>query len=213
MPIKASPNSAPLQANCNCVYIYNGYEGIIWAADNGADVINMSWGSYGHSQAGQNIINHAVSQGAVLVAAAGNDNITSTLYPAGYNNVISVAATDINDNKYSNAYGGSNYGPWIDVSAPGVSIKSTVISGGYANWTGTSMASPMVAGLCGLVLSVNPGLSPAQVESCIKTSTDPISSYSGNLGTGRINAHKAVQCAGQGSPDLIISSKSLSKVH
>jgi len=192
MPIKASPDSAPPQAYCNykCVLIYDAYEGVAWAAANGADVINMSWGGSSYNQTAANIISNAAAQGAVLVAAAGNSNSSSTFYPAGYPNVISVANTDINDNKSST----SNYGPTIDVSAPGTSIRSTVISGGYANWSGTSMASPMVAGLCGLVLSVDATLSPTEVENCIKSTTDPLnSSYA--LGTGRINALEAVQCA------------------
>jgi len=189
MPIKATPDNGSPSS------IFHGYEGITWAADNGADIINMSWGGSGYSSTEQNIINNAASQGAVLVAAAGNSNSSSTHYPAGYNNVISVAATDINDNKASF----SNYGSWVDISAPGVNIKSTVPFGSYGNKSGTSMASPLVAGLCGLVLSANPSLSPAQVESCLKTSADPISSYSGNLGAGRINAYKTAQCASGGN--------------
>ncbi len=185
MPIKATPDSGIPG------YVYNGYEGITWAADNGADVINMSWGGSTYSQTNANVISAAAAQGVVLVASAGNSNSSVTKYPAGYPNVISVANTDINDNKSST----SSYGPTVDVSAPGTSIRSTVISGDYANWSGTSMAAPMVAGLCGLVLSVDPTLSIAEVENCIKSTTDPISSYAGSLGTGRINALKAVQCA------------------
>lgn len=186
MPIKATPdNGVP-------GYVYDGYEGITWAVNNGADVINMSWGGPSYSQTAANIISNASSQGVVLVASAGNSNSSTTNYPAGYPNVISVANTDINDNKAST----SSYGPTVDVSAPGTSIRSTVISGGYQNWSGTSMASPMVAGLCGLVLSANPALTPAQVENCIKSTADPLSNST--LGAGRINALKAVQCANPG---------------
>lgn len=197
MPVKATPN------NGNNGYIYDGYEGITWAADNGADVINMSWGGNSFSTTAQNIINDASAQGVILVAAAGNNNSADIHYPAGYNQVISVAATDINDNKASF----SNYGSWIDVSAPGASINSTVPYGNYSTFNGTSMASPMVAGLCGLILSVNPMLSSSQVEDCLTGTTDYINSFVGSLGTGRINAHQAVLCAG--TPDLVIQSKFL----
>jgi len=203
MPIKATPNSALPQAYCKykCVLIYNAYEGVTWAADNGADVINMSWGGFGYSQTNQDVMNNAANQGAILVAAAGNSNSSIVFYPAAYDNVISVAATDINDNRSVwdiDKNSASNYGSWIDVSAPGSSIKSTIVNGnGYANWNGTSMASPMVAGLCGLILSVNPALTPSEVENCILSTADQLSNS--NLGAGRINAFNAVQCAGQSS--------------
>ena len=74
-----------------------GYEGIIWAADNGADVINMSWGGGGSSTYGQNVCNYAYNAGAIPIAAAGNDGSSSVFYPAGYNNVVSVASTTTND--------------------------------------------------------------------------------------------------------------------
>ncbi len=194
MPIKATHDTAPIiGCNGSCVFIYYGYEGVTWAANNGADVVNMSWGGFNYSQTAANVISAAAAKGVVLVAAAGNSNTSSTHYPSGYPNVISVAATDINDNKA----GFSNYGSTIDVSAPGVSIRSTVISGGYQNWNGTSMASPMVAGLCGLVLSADPSLSPAQVENCIESTADPLNS-SFALGAGRINALQALQCASPG---------------
>ncbi len=190
MPIKASNSSQ---------FISDAYAGVIWAADNGANVINMSWGGSGFSNTGQNIINYAYSAGCVNVAAAGNDNTSQIFYPAGYNNVISVASTTTNDAKS----GFSNFGTWIDVSAPGSAIRSTYFNSSfqptYANLQGTSMASPMVAGLAGLVWSVNPEMSQTQVTECIINTTDDISSangsFLGQLGTGRINAFAAVQCA------------------
>ncbi|MBI3239747.1 MAG: S8 family serine peptidase [Flavobacteriia bacterium] len=94
--------------------ITNGYDGIVYAAVSGADVINMSWGGPTFSTTGQNVVNYAYSQGCILIAAAGNDDVSSQFYPAAFNNVVSVAATSSNDAKASF----SNYGSWIDVSAP-----------------------------------------------------------------------------------------------
>lgn len=174
--------------------VTHGYDGIVYAVESGADVINMSWGGSGSSTTGQNVINYAYNNNIICVAAAGNDNVSSTFYPAGYNNVISVASTTYGDSKSSF----SNYGGWIDISAPGSGIWSTVPNNGYAIKQGTSMASPLVAGLCGLMLSLNPGLLPADVESCLLSTADDIDaanpSYIGQLGAGRINAFEAMNC-------------------
>jgi subtilisin family serine protease len=175
--------------------ITDGYSGVIYAADAGAKVINMSWGGSGGGQTGQNIMNYAHNKGCVLVAAAGNDNSTSIFYPAGFTNVISVASTTTNDAKSSF----SNYGSWIDISSPGSSIRSTYIISStgadtYAFNQGTSMASPLVAGLCGLMYSLNPNLTKPQLESCLYNNTDPVTSNTNQMGAGRINAFKAMQC-------------------
>ena len=189
----------PVKSSNSAQFISDAYAGVIWSADNGADVINMSWGGSGFSTTGQNIINYAFNAGCVNIAAAGNDNVSSIFYPAGYNNVVSVASTASNDAK-SNF---SNYGGWIDISAPGSQILSTYFNNSYAptyaNLSGTSMASPMVAGLAGLVLSVNPELPQQQVVDCILSTADNINganpSFIGQLGSGRINAFEAVLCA------------------
>jgi len=188
-------------ANSNASSIY-GYTGIQWAANNGADVINMSWGGPGYSQTNQNMINTIYNSGIVLVAAAGNDNVSTPHYPSAYANVISVASTDFNDLKSDF----SNFATSVDVCAPGGSAQggpagllsttySTATFGNYDLMSGTSMASPIVAGLAGLVLSINQELTPAQVENIIKTTTDDIyplnPDYTGMLGTGRINAYQA----------------------
>lgn len=188
----------PVKSSNSPTVVTDAYAGVIWAADNGADVINMSWGGSGFSQTGQNIIDYAYNAGCVNVAAAGNDNVTSIFYPAGYENCISVASTSANDGKS----GFSNYGEWIDISAPGSAILSTYHNNyepNYSAISGTSMASPMVAGLAGLVLSLNPDMPQQQVKDCILNSADDISAsnpaYPGQLGSGRINAHAAVLCA------------------
>ena len=189
----------PVKSSNQSEVITDAYSGVIWAADNGADVINMSWGGSGFSNTGQNIITYAYDAGCVNVAAAGNDDTNQVFYPAGYDHVISVASTTTNDAKS----GFSNYGTWVDVSAPGSAIRSTYFNSSftptYANLQGTSMASPMVAGLAGLVWSVNPEMTPDQIIECVISTTDDISaanpSFPGQLGTGRINAHEAVLCA------------------
>lgn len=172
-----------------------GYEGITWAADNGADVINMSWGGGGSSNYGQNVCNYAWGQGAILVAAAGNDGVNSVFYPAGYDNVVSVASTTTGDAK-SNF---SNYGSWIDISAPGSSILSTNQATGYQITQGTSMASPLVAGLLGLMKSHAVGASNTDIINCLYSSAANIdganASYIGQLGAGRIDAHQAMICS------------------
>lgn len=168
-----------------------GYDGITYAADNGADVINMSWGGGQSSSTGQNAVTYAYNQGAVLVAAAGNSSTNTQFYPAAYNEVISVGATDQNDEKASF----SNYGSWIDISAPGTQMASSVPWDDYDYTQGTSMASPVVAGLCGLMLSHNPSLSQNEVENCLKSTADPVQgTYSSDMGAGRINAEQAMQC-------------------
>lgn len=174
--------------------ITNGYDGIVYAADAGADVINMSWGGSGGGNTGQNIVNYAFNKGCILVAAAGNDNVTTAFYPANYNNVISVASTTDTDAKSSF----SNYGTWIDISAPGSAIYSTFVGTGitatYYRTQGTSMASPFVAGMVGLMLSLNPNLTPAQVYNCLYSTADPTTTNVGQMGAGRFNAYAAMQC-------------------
>ncbi|MFK7785679.1 MAG: S8 family serine peptidase [Crocinitomicaceae bacterium] len=189
MPIKAAslPNPGSIAA---------GYAGVEYAIINGADVISLSWGGPGYSATYQLIFDQAYAQGIVCVAAAGNSNSPSLMYPASYNHVISVGATDQNDQKATF----SNYGSAIDVMAPGVGIYSSLAgsNSSYGSNSGTSMACPMVAGLAALMLACDPNLSPDDVENCIESSADDIypvnSSYTGQLGAGRINAANAMAC-------------------
>lgn len=184
-----------IKSTTQATLVTNGYEGIVYAYQNGANVINMSWGGSGTSTTAQNIIADAQANGCILVAAAGNDDVSTVFYPAGYNGVVAVASSTTNDAKS----GFSNYGTWIDVTAPGSSIYSTIPGNSYDYKQGTSMASPMVAGLMGLVQSVNPGMPDADVINCVLSTADNIdavnSSYIGELGSGRINAFDAVSCA------------------
>ncbi|MDG1350509.1 MAG: S8 family serine peptidase [Crocinitomicaceae bacterium] len=186
MPIKIG--------NCSTGALTGGYDGIIWAADNGADAINMSWGGGGVSTYGQNVCNYAWNAGVILIAAAGNDNTNQQFYPAAYENVVSVAATTNGDAKSSF----SQYGTWIDVAAPGSQILSTNEGTSYQMSQGTSMASPMVASLVGLMLSHAPSATPQDIIDCLLSSADNIDAANGNylgqLGSGRINAEEALIC-------------------
>ena len=178
--------------------IDDGASAIRWAADHGADVLSNSWGGGGYSETVNLAIEYAHSLGCVVVAAAGNDNTNQIFYPAGYEHVISVSATDQNDVK---AYF-SNYGYWVDVAAPGVSILSTVPSSsvslgdpsGYKLLNGTSMACPHVSGLAALIVGSHPEFSDADVLSVLKATADDIlSANTSYIGQGRINCRKALQ--------------------
>jgi subtilisin family serine protease/PKD repeat protein len=169
-----------------------GYEGIAWAANNGAHVINMSWGGGGSSTFGLNTVNAAYNQGAILVAAAGNDGTTQQFYPAAYTNVIAVASIQSDNTKSSF----SQYGSWINISAPGSAIRSTWASSNtaYNRIQGTSMASPNVAGLVGLMKSYAPNASRDDIVNCLYSSAAPVNNFPGQMGAGRIDAFAALQC-------------------
>lgn len=177
-------------------YITHGFEGVTWAATNGAKIINMSWGGTGYSLTGQQVMNDAANLGAILVAAAGNSSTNGLHYPSGYNNVVAVASTTSTD---ALSYF-SNYGTWVDICAPGSSIYSTVPFGSYDTYSGTSMASPLTAGALAFIWSVMPTLNNNQIIDVMKTTADNInaqnSGYVGQLGAGRINLLRAVTCSG-----------------
>src|SRR5690625_2241307 len=179
--------------NCSNQGLPYGYQGVLWAANNGADIINMSWGGP-PGDYGQNVINYAWNQGVILVAAAGNDGNSSLLYPAAYDNVISVANTRNNDTKAPT----SQYGSTIDIAAPGTNILSTAPTSTYENASGTSMASPLVSGLLGLMKSFAPSASRQDLIDCLLNTADPMPSdqyyNNGQLGSGRINAYQAMFC-------------------
>jgi thermitase len=169
--------------------------GLTWATDNGAKVISMSLGGSSSSSTLENAVNYAWGKGVVVVAAAGNSGKTAPIYPAYYANCISVAATDQNDAKASF----STYGSWVDVAAPGVIIYSTlpnhsnsIGTRNYGSLSGTSMATPHVAGLAGLVWSTSYGTSNTSVRSRIESTADAIAGTGTYWQYGRINANTAV---------------------
>ena len=185
-------------------------EGIIWAADNGADVINLSLGGSRGSITLENAVNHAWQNGVVVVAAAGNSGNTRKLYPAYYQNCIAVAATNNNDVKASF----SSYGSWVDVAAPGENVYSTfpnhpfylqTVYGRSQNYdfgNGTSMSTPFVAGIAALVWAENPTLSNQDVRNRIEQTADAVVGTGSYWTWGRVNACNAVggNCSGEPSP-------------
>ena len=176
-----------------------GYEGILYAAENGADVISLSWGNNSTSAFEKEMIDSAFARGAILVAAAGNDpgvappDTCGFHYPAGNEHVTAVAATDINDR----VTGWSYYGCWVDVAAPGSAIYSTWWDDTYETLQGTSMSCPLVAGIAALLKMIDPELDSDQFEAKMRHTSDDITvtnpTYAGRIGGGRANAHTAVQ--------------------
>ncbi|MCA0972109.1 S8 family peptidase [Halobacillus litoralis] len=162
-------------------------DAIRYSADTGAEVINLSLGCNCDTQTLENAVDYAWSKGSVVIAAAGNDGVSTTFEPASYANAIAVGAVDSSNNVASF----SNFGTWVDVTAPGVSIASTVPNGGYAYKSGTSMAAPHVAGLAGLLASQ--GRSNSDIRSAIEQTADPISGTGYYFEHGVINSLDAVQ--------------------
>ena len=176
-------------------YVSDIIAGVDWSAQNGMDIVSMSLGGSGSSQVFQDVINEAHSSGVLIIAAAGNagdGNIltTETSYPAAYDNVVAVAATD---NRSKVAWF-SNSGDYVDIAAPGVEILSTWNDGLYDTISGTSMACPHVTGVAALVLAKYPSLTPSEVESILtSTATDlGIVGFDNSYGNGLVNASAAV---------------------
>jgi serine protease len=187
--------------------VFAGYEAIVYAADHGCKVINMSWGGIGgYSRFEQDVCTYAaVNKDVVLVAAAGNTNAELLFYPASYEHVLSVSATDAADAKAPFA----TYSRRIDLTAPGVNIRTTngldvpsiagPLDADYWLVSGTSIASPQVAGAAALVRARFPELTAEQVAAQLRQSADttvrslPANvAYRGRLGTGRLNVARAV---------------------
>ena len=195
---KIMPTKTSQQDIGNGIISY-GREGIIYAANNGAKVINCSWGGSPYSQALQDAITYATSLGTLVVSSADNDNKIEPAYPSAYDGVLSVGGSDSDDKRYS----ASNYGATVDVVAPatgaanGLGMYSTWQDNTYtSNASGTSLASPIVAGLAGLVFQKFPTYTPLQVAEQIRVNTDYIDDknpgYEYYLGTGRVNAFKTL---------------------
>ncbi len=186
LPVKIAGDSPSSRS------LVRSYDGLLYAAIAGANVINCSWGGGGFSQAEQDIINQALSLGAAIVAAAGNDYSNTQFFPASYKGVLSVAAIDSNNKKAAF----SNYNASVDVSAPSVDIVSSIPGNNYVAWSGTSMASPIAAAVAGMVWFNFPQYIPIQIIEQVKATTQDISSdnlyYSGLLGTGKVSLPNAV---------------------
>ncbi len=186
-------------------------EGFTYAADMGAHISQNSWGGGGESQSINDAIDYFIAnggstgspmEGGVVVFAAGNDDVSSgsSTWPAQYESAIAVAATNHEDKK--SYY--SNYGTWVDISAPGGETNSSsqegvlsTIDGSYDFYQGTSMACPHVSGVAALIVSNHAGnITPEEVRNRLLQYTDPIDDlnpdYTGELGSGRLNAYAAI---------------------
>ncbi|MBJ7259877.1 MAG: S8 family serine peptidase [Chthoniobacterales bacterium] len=167
--------------------------GITYAADRGAKIINLSLSGTSSSSTLQNAVSYAWNKGVLLVAAAGNNGSSSAVYPAAYPNMVAVSATTSSDTLASF----SSYGSFVDLSAPGQDITTSWLNSGYVTISGTSFSSPLTAGVAALALSRNPGLSNAQLSSLLTANTDDLGApgYDIYFGAGRLNAAKVVAAA------------------
>ncbi|WP_407690003.1 S8 family peptidase [Risungbinella massiliensis] len=161
-------------------------DGIIFSADSNAQVISLSLGGSTGSKTLKNAVDYAWNKGSVIVAAAGNSGNKQRHYPAYYANSIAVASTDSNDEK---SYF-STYGNWVDVTAPGSGIYSTYIGSSYRSLSGTSMATPHVAGIAALLAAQ--GKNNQQIRAAIEKTADQIPGTGTYWRFGRVNAYKAV---------------------
>lgn len=168
-------------------------KGIRWAADKGAKIVNLSLGGPEESKSMQEAVDYAHARGVTVIAAAGNEGKSSIYYPAAGRNVIAVGATDRSDRRA----GFSNYGKGLSVTAPGVAVLTTSYKGDYSYVSGTSIATPHVAGLAALMVSRNPSLVPDQVQDLMQRATADLGKggWDAEFGHGRIDAPGAVQRA------------------
>ena len=177
--------------------LYNTDNGLVYCYQNGAKVINCSFGSASYSSYSQLVINNAWANGTIVCASAGNGDANGigqnwARYPASYDNVVSVAASTSTDIKTSF----SNFHSTVDITGPGENILSTIYNDTYTNLSGTSMSSPIVAGTLALIKAKYPTWTPQQLVDRLKLGVDSIynlnPSYIGLLGTGRVNAFKCL---------------------
>lgn len=186
LPVKISDENGDLTQS---------YEGIVYAADHGCQVINCSWGGNEWHPYGQDIINYATfNRGALVVAAAGNSSNDVPIYPASYDNVLSVAATDVNDIVWE----GSSFGYQVDISAPGVNIYFTKNDNAYGSGWGTSYAAPIVSAAAGILHSWYPQYDALQYRAILINTSDIIDTIGQNqdylyqLGKGRLNMFRSL---------------------
>ncbi|WEK53017.1 MAG: S8 family peptidase [Candidatus Cohnella colombiensis] len=193
MPIKSLDSSGAGST-------YSVAEGIIWAVDHGANIINMSLGNYAEADFLHDALKYAYDHGVLLVAASGNDNTDRPGYPAAYPEVLAVAATEPDESRAEY----SNFGDYIDIAAPGSSIPSTYIGSRYAALSGTSMACPHVAALGSLVQAINPKLSNAEIMDILKHTAKDLGAVGkdNEFGFGQIDVTSALQAAGGQSQSL-----------
>jgi hypothetical protein len=185
LPVKISSNGV----------LNAAYEGIVYAADHGCQVINCSWGGFGGGQFGQDIVDYAtINKNALVIGASGNSNNENPFFPASYKNVFSVTGTNATDTKWVN----SSYGAFVDISAPGEAVYSTIFDDTYSFSSGTSFAAPIVAAAAALIKTQYAFYTPGQIAEQLRATADDIYAVPGNaayafkLGKGRLNMHRAL---------------------
>jgi thermitase len=200
MPIKALDHTGAGST-------YTVAQGIIWATDHGAKVINMSLGNYADARFLHDAVRYAFDHDVVLIAASGNDNTEQPGYPAAYPEVFAVAATDSKQQKASF----SNYGDYIDAAAPGVSIASTYPNNQYAALSGTSMASPHVSALAALIRSVNPALRNTDVMEIMRRTAIDLGAQGKDkyYGYGLIDVEGALSQARKANDSMALTTRQI----
>jgi len=175
--------------------IYLGYDGILYAALSGANIINISWGGSFRSEIIQDMINFITEDlGVLLVSAVGNGGIEAPFYPAAYDNVLSVSSVNQQNTRASF----TNYGTWVDIAAPGVGIFTTSFGNAYTTTQGTSFSSPIVAGAAALVMAKFPSYTPQQVAEQLRVTANSEDlnnsnpAYFGKLGKGILDIAAAL---------------------
>ncbi len=194
-------NTKIVAVKCHPNSTYTGsapeaYAGVDYAIATKVNIMNMSWGGNAFSASYQALFNVANSLGIVCVAAAGNSGVATPLYPASYEGVISVGAS--NENNQIAFF--SNYGATVDIMAPGQNIISTLATAddAYGELNGTSMACPYIAGVVGLMLCFDSSLSPNAIETCMQETATNINmfnpGFTGLIGAGLINVDGILNC-------------------
>ena len=164
-------------------------DAIEWAADQGADVINLSLGGGGYTDTMKNAVSYATDNGSLVVAAAGNNGSSSVSYPAAYSECVAVSAVDDNGGLASF----SQYGESVELCAPGVDVLSTTTEGrgSYERLSGTSMATPVTSGVAGLALA-QWDLTNQELRSHLKNTAEDIGLSANEQGSGQVDALAAV---------------------
>lgn len=192
LPVKVSINQSP--------QIYRGYQGVVYAADMGAQIINLSWGGTLRSRMGEDAVNYAaINKGALVVAAAGNTPLQLDFYPASYHNVFSIGGTQQNDAFWnSSPTFGTTFSYLIDACAPSRDIFTTGGNNGTFSATGTSLGAPIACGIAGLIKAHYPNYTNAQVGQRLRMTSDENiysinpAAYQDKMGRGRVNAYRAL---------------------
>lgn len=183
-------------------------DGVQWATDQGADVINLSLAG-GRRQTLHTAVSYAVDNGALVVCAAGNSAASSVSYPAAYAECVAVSAIGPDDELATF----SNHGPAVDVAAPGVNVLSTVPTDDYAIMSGTSMAAPVASGVAALALAADPSLSVAGLRERLTDSAVDVGLSPDEQGAGRVDAGNAVASAGADPCGDVVTADATGSLH